>query len=364
MSWALTNLNSVVDVGFVLLVSAVCVRSLTGSSSEAERIAARWREELRELERALRELITEAGSASSSLDRRLLRRKTELETLLKKIEDNQQMPVGTPALNKASIAQKARAEAPRNETQWELGSSPEFPNESWVESAAEVEEEYEIEETEAEFDSDLGSLAELVESASDTIELSTKIEKSTMVTRQAKPAARAAAPAKVTPSATAASALAAQIEKVQADQQEQEERVAQETFKRLSIMDPTAYRIARRLLADGTEIHVVARKLDLPVSEIRLLDKLMREETAQRARELEVGPNYKPTEIVPAKKIVRSTARKKPTGLRSSLDIQKEVTSASPATRTAAPARTIEQSLEESIEIDVEGEIERELALL
>lgn len=99
--------------------------------------------------------------------------------------------------------------------------------------------------------------------------------------------------------------LAAQIEKIQLNKNQPEPSVEEEDdeiFSRLSIMDKTAYKIARRLLAAGAEIHVVARKLDLPVSEIRLLDRLMREHGEAKIKETEAGPNYKPTETIPRKK--------------------------------------------------------------
>jgi len=347
-----------VDVGFVLLVSAVCVRSLTSSETDAERVAGRWRSELLELERVLRELITEAGTASSNLDRRLLKRKAELETLLKKLEDG-----APPAPQAAKVSPRAV------EQEWRLGDAEEFPNESWNQSPDEtdtepydggsiVESRFEPAEVE-----ELGGLEALVEQAADTIELSSQIERSvvpalstTLPTRSAVagPKAQRALPADKPASATATKAsLAARIEKIQANEKDEEERVAQETFKRLSIMDPTAYRIARRLLADGTEIHVVARKLDLPVSEMRLLDRLMREESAQRERNLEVGPNYKQIEAIPARKIVRSSNRPKLPPAAGA--VENEI---------ATPSKIQSNQREASRADDVDGEIERELALL
>jgi hypothetical protein len=67
--------------------------------------------------------------------------------------------------------------------------------------------------------------------------------------------------------------------------------------------DPIAYRIARRLLSQGIEIHVVARKLDLPVSEIRMLDRLMLDEAEASERRPAV---YRRVEPIPERKIVRS----------------------------------------------------------
>ena len=64
----------------------------------------------------------------------------------------------------------------------------------------------------------------------------------------------------------------------------------QDTFDKTSIMDKTTYLIARRLLLEGKELHVVARKLELPVSEIRLLDRLIRaEQGGEEEPELELS---------------------------------------------------------------------------
>lgn len=52
MTGAGINFSSIVDLGFVLLVTAVSIRSLTTSSLDGEKFASRWRRELKELESA------------------------------------------------------------------------------------------------------------------------------------------------------------------------------------------------------------------------------------------------------------------------------------------------------------------------
>lgn len=47
------------------------------------------------------------------------------------------------------------------------------------------------------------------------------------------------------------------------------------------VIDPAAYKVARRLLEAGKEIHVVARKVGLPIEEIRVLDSMIREERGE-----------------------------------------------------------------------------------
>jgi len=355
MTLASLNFSALVDLGFVLLVSGACIRSLTSTPIDAEKIAQRWRTELQELERVLRQLITEASTASTNLDHRLMRRKFELETLLKRLENAKgtapAQVTGTQTAVKAAAAPQSSKSASQKaaqppkvtaEDEWKLGTEEEFPNQSWM-----------TDETES-FESGLGHLEDLVESAEDTLQIATQI-----ATQAIKPTA-ARTPSK--PPVSSASktesklsdkrSLAAQIEAIRSAAQEETDLQAERTFKQLNIMDPTAYRIARRLLASGGEIHVVARKLDLPVSEVRLLDRLMREETTKDGKG---EPPHRQTEIVPANKIVRSEQKRKP---------------AAPAARQTAPlASMLEREVTPAVsnavgEQDLDQIIERELALL
>ncbi|HQH27543.1 MAG TPA: hypothetical protein PLP17_09130 [Oligoflexia bacterium] len=77
---------------------------------------------------------------------------------------------------------------------------------------------------------------------------------------------------------SAANSLLNEIEILRSDP------VEGEAFSRTSIIDPATFHIARRLLKEGKEIHVVARKLELPVSEIRSLERMLRQEAAAAGR--------------------------------------------------------------------------------
>lgn len=246
------NLSTLIDIAFVGFVSFACWRSMRSAAEVPHAAAELWRNELKELEKVLRSLIDEAGTASAALDRRLARRKEEIEALLKRAEgvsSSTQSP-RTPAKNPALARQRT---APPRETEV-LELEDDLPNESWgaraKRQARELSEEDRIEQ--------------LVSRQRDTVQLS-------------KPAG-----------------------------DEELNAAQQRTFAQLSMTDPIAYKIARRLLSQGIEIHVVARKLDVPLSEIRVLDRLMREEVTAEPELVESSEYAKRVEPVPGSKIVRN----------------------------------------------------------
>lgn len=277
MTFAQLSLSGLIDMGFVLLVAASCIVSLRAAGSgEEEEGVSRWREELKELEQVLKGLIAEASAASSQLDRRLLQRKEELEHLLGKLEAGQAL-LGTEREGAGAARGSLTSAPPPKRSAQER---------SWVLGDDEIGSLARPETTEQD------SLLRAADRLSDHIELTSvappapAAAKPTLQRPAAQKAAASAA-ARPRPAPAAAPArdsrpfgqsapqtLASQLEAAEALQDE----VERETYEQLSIVDPTAYRIARRLLAAGKEIHVVARKLDLPVSEVRLLDRLMRHE--------------------------------------------------------------------------------------
>ena len=218
------SLQQCTDIGFMLLVCFVCAKVLFGQNGGGDVRRAEWRSELSELEASLRGLIAEASTASSALDRNLLQRKRELEQLLAQLEGHEQKPIVPPA----PVSGYNRSKKPNKEA----APTEELPNPTWGIPATSSGQE----------------------------------------------------PAPV-PSGNATSEWSLGSSVLQgAKQQEQEGEVEdpleRETFAQMSIMDPITYKVARRLLIAGKEIHVVARKLELPISEIRLLDRLMRREQA------------------------------------------------------------------------------------
>lgn len=188
--------DQLIDTGFVLFVIFTCGYSLFGKSA-AKEPSRQWMEELSALQEGLKELISEASAASSSLDRTLIKRKQELETILKKLEAAKEAPVTTV---------KREQE--------------EFPNETWVMDAPKKSSPKRVE-------------APRRRAMTQDSELARRIE----VFLESKTSSR--------PPASEDS------------------------------IDPVAYKVARRLLENGTEIHVVARKVGLPVEEIRVLDSMI-----------------------------------------------------------------------------------------
>ncbi len=260
------NPQSMVDIGFVVLVTIACARSMWGSSDAAEKNRQLLRMELQSLEETLRSLISEAGSASTRLDRSLLQRKQELEKLLEKLDGKEQK----------KIAQTGN-KRPVRESSLTLDNDDDLPNESWktplpqLNGSVSTSEKTRLSQTKQSDIADdfvLGSgLEQLVRQTDDSVSISAKAAQG-----KKNRTIRAAASIPVRNAATAPRTLREEIQLVRSDPTENK------AFARTSIVDPTTYRIARRLLLEGKELHVVARKLELPLSEIRELDRLLRHE--------------------------------------------------------------------------------------
>lgn len=287
----LLDYRSIIDIGFVGFVTLTCFTALGRDNGSSEHRKERWRAELKELEESLRGLIREAGQASASLDRSLLQRKRELESLLRKLEEKERN--GTYKISSSII------------------DDDEFPNSTWVRG---VSDEAVLPKTNAPAPqlaqrgeakkSDASELEALITSAHDTVSISTPPQLK---------ASPEAAPKNMV-SNSALSSLAQQIELINA-----EEELENATYELTSIMDRGTYRIARRLLNEGKELDIVARKLELPVSEVRLLERLMRQEKLNNGAE--DMPRKEKYHVVREKKLT------KPSYLRQSieLDIEREV---------------------------------------
>lgn len=271
------DLQGLVDIGFVVLVTVVCMKSLFRDSGNDDSKRQRWQQELHELEGTLKGLIEEAGAASSSLDRSLLKRKRELEGLLKKIESNTHSDSIEPETDRRSYAERGGVS---------LANEDEFPNDSWKEprtpvQAQQAQPQQHRPSAKAQAQVKKRAVAKpeftgtelepLLAAANDSVSLSAEVM-------------TASVRAEMKGKSSLYETLSDRIETEFTDQTETE------TYHQTSIVDPTTYRIARRLLLEGRELHVVARKVELPVSEIRLLDRLIRKEIADNASEQEVVP--------------------------------------------------------------------------
>lgn len=196
--------DQLIDTGFVLFVIFTCGYSLFGKTAKGP--SKKWMDELATLQEGLRELISEASAASSNLDRTLVRRKQELETLLKKLEATKESAFST------------KASSRREE---------EFPNETWV------------------------------------------------MDRPKTPAPagkKAAAPQPEPRVSSQDSDLARRIEVFLESKTSSRPSASEDSI------DPVAYKVARRLLENGNEIHIVAKKVGLPLEEIRVLDSMIERE--------------------------------------------------------------------------------------
>ena len=284
------NPQNMLDIGFVLLVSIACIRSLWGSSASAEHNRRQLRAELESLEETLRTLISEAGSASSRLDRSLLQRKQELEKLLIKL-DNKEKSLSVNGEQPRRYA-SAAASSFRGETEDEL------PNESWNESPIQRSGIKGSPSRESSPRSPerfiLGTenkpAATKAAATNGKLLQRAKVAGQTAPNRAAALEKQLAVMAEATDDSISLSSRAAANLSLPATAPKQPKTLQEEielirsdplegkAFIHTSIVDPTTYRIARRLLLEGKEIHVVARKLDLPVSEIRELDRLLREQ--------------------------------------------------------------------------------------
>ena len=240
----------VVDIGFIIAVMAVCFQVLFGASDSLHRKTKRWKDELRYLEDTLRTLIAEAGATGNNLNRNLVKRKEELTALLQQIEEAK--------LNElADRETRAARPAPRRQPPVE-----DLPNESWAPKAA-------PRKSEASLPDEQGDYLELQALATpDEVTISTQVRRAPV----AQASAAQAKPSKPT-STKIVSELAKQIEISRKRENESHPR----GFSGASA-DQTVYRIAERLLRSGKEIHVVARKLEIPLSEVRLIESQIRSE--------------------------------------------------------------------------------------
>jgi hypothetical protein len=262
------HLDQLVDIGFGLLVAGICIKTLFTDRNALKKQRELWRQELGELENSLKSLITDASDASEIFDKNIRHRQKELAALLEKVEHVIQTSNTT-----AQSSDNSKETAPDSRS-FTKNSSVEDP--PWV-------------HTQPEF----LSVADKVQSSLEDASKRSSLRHKTLAT-QGKHQTQAEKIDKTL-------ALKHQIE---IEKQEQE-KADNEIFQQTSIVDQVAFRIAKRLLLEGKELHVVARKLELPVSEIRHLDTLLREQ-AQR-KNLPLPKALEEKEIRRVRGIVRNT---------------------------------------------------------
>ena len=214
------NIQAVIDIMFAIVVVAACFITMSQSSrGGSDRKNAKWRDELIELQSVLKELIENAGIASNNLDRRLLKRKEELEVLLQKIEDQQK-----------------------------LHKSEELPNPSWSQKKESVNRTM----TDFTSETEPTTVSEQQDRQQSPLDQHEELERLISF----------------------AKSINQDIEKVD------EPMTGLNVQNFANQIDPSTYKIAKRLIAEGHEINVIARKLEMPLAQVRLLDRIIRNETS------------------------------------------------------------------------------------
>ncbi len=238
------SLAAFTDSAFVLLVMLACGRALQAGRSSG--ISSRWKQELTTLESSLRDIVSEATISSGTLDKQLLRRQEDLELLLRRIE-------------KAQISfeeSRSRTSALSLETPERISVIDRRPEKSPTVPVETISAGHQFDE-----DEDLPN----------PTWSSRSLRSNDAQSRQ-------------TATSTNQTPLRQQIEFVKPNDQSREDR------ELLRSIDPAAMRVAERLLDGGQEIHVVARKLELSVAQVRAIDVQRHPERSAEAAPVEAAP--------------------------------------------------------------------------
>lgn len=268
------DINSFVDIGFVVLVAGASISSLIHNSKSSQRRSKRWIDELRGLEELLRELITEAGHASNHLDQNLLRRKQELELLLAQVEEKTLTSnleqgreyrgaynLSRPEISKSSFPKIPSSRNSQRPSREEISEN--LPNESWLQTSTHRNQKQYSLGQEQESEEEI-FLDELVESKSDTVTLSSHLQKHSYPERKTQRANGVR---------ETKSDLSRQIEVTTLPRQKTQRSYDPPLDP---TQDPVTYKIAERLLREAKTPDMVAKKLGLPLAEMKVLEKLVR----------------------------------------------------------------------------------------
>ncbi|MCC6933927.1 MAG: hypothetical protein IT292_11870 [Deltaproteobacteria bacterium] len=229
--------SMIVDVLFAGLVMATCFFSLTKDGEAGAKKLSLWHQELGDLQNALKELIEDAGVASNNLDRRLLKRKEELEKVLAELESKEQ-----------TLCQNAATKAE---------DSSSLPNSSWLEQDIERESVADYEKLVSEYE----------------------------IWHSEKP--RQVVPKNSQVLQPKVAELAVKQEKVQKEKQQLDESQQLTLLKRTlnDNIDIQTYRVAKRLISQGHNTSVVARKMQIPASQVRIIENVIKDAEGLDLRE-------------------------------------------------------------------------------
>jgi hypothetical protein len=251
------GIQQFVDIGFGLIVIGICIKTLFTDRDRLSKERSRWKEELAELQHSLQSLIAEAADASQVFDKRIQRRTSELDSLIRRAERT----VAEAKTVAKSVANNRTKTVSEHFTEEEGDDLDDQNATSIIEN----------------FDP---PWAQMVDDTPDSFsslspernKYSSKASKAPVSNDRAN-VVKETAKAKVDVRTPALTPLQKQIE-----MQSEQDVIDEKIFRQTSIVDPVAFRIAKRLLLEGKELHVVARKLELPVSEVRHLEMLLRQE--------------------------------------------------------------------------------------
>lgn len=272
------GLEQYADIGFTLVIGGVCLRTLLFDREVNVKQRAVWKQELRELEKSLRLLIDEASHASHQFDSQLSQKQIHIQKLLDKAET-----LLKTSISNATVSQgrKSNSDAQRrNAAQRDLSSRQELRSDYDLDDWTYGERIY-TEDTQG---NDFIFEEEQQGSYTRNKRQHTKKDQSILEAKK--------------------------IEQMKNEERKKQEALADEKiFAQTSIVDPVAYKIAKRLLLEGKELHVIARKLEMPVSEIRHLETLIRQQA--QADQAELPETFRAKNIETVKKVIRDRGTKK-----------------------------------------------------
>lgn len=248
----MSNIQTIIDIGFIALVTITCCRALMLSQSprseqDAQRRTEQWQGELQQVEGVLRRLVADATSAGQSLDRQLSRRHEELSALVRRIDQHKVPQNYELDPNHLEIATENAVSAAGAQAILD-----DLPNPTWNRT---------VKSTPAAEPSNRIAGEDLIAKLAPATAKRTETPLSTMIEIETREEA---------PRPSAHEEIIAQLP-------------AALGVSMVSSPDLTAYKVAARLLSNGKEIHLVARKLSLPIHEVRALERLLRGENAEHA---------------------------------------------------------------------------------
>ena len=276
------GIDQYADIGFTLLIAGVCLRTLLFDREVNVKQRMLWKQELLEVEKSLKMLIDEATHASSIFDRQITEKQGNIQKLVNKAESLLKASISNAKINKSKSISSNQEESLYDE------GSYDFPYSTSKTLKAQ------------DSSSDWTYGEEIPSHLVDAIEVADREEDPSYNKRNV-------------PQKNRKTMVREQLDKnmilKNEEKKKQELLLDEKIFSQTSIVDPVAFRIAKRLLLEGKELHVIARKLEMPVSEIRHLETLIRQQAQEVQAEL--PETFKAKDIEQVKKVIRDPGERK-----------------------------------------------------